>query len=173
MIYWSDYVISETYFQNENLITLYISCLKHFNDSCFSGVKDEDLYLTPGQPGPTVFISSSALSSNPPGPHLVPQKHCPHQGCEVIAHTFPRQDRPSLLFQPHCVRAKSLLSCRLFATLWTIAHQIPPARILEWVAIPDPGASSQLRDRTVSFMSPVLEDRFFTTSTTWETLSPH
>ena len=48
MIYWSDYVISETYFQNENLITLYISCLKHFNDSCFSGVKDEDLYLTPG-----------------------------------------------------------------------------------------------------------------------------
>ena len=45
---------------------------------------------------------------------------------------------------------KSLSRVRLFATLWTVAHQAPPsmgilqARILEWVAsspgdLPDPG----------------------------------
>ena len=39
----------------------------------------------------------------------------------------------------------------LFATLWTVAHQAPlsvgilQARILEWVALPSPGGSSQPR----------------------------
>ena len=43
---------------------------------------------------------------------------------------------------------------RLFATLWTVAHQAPLsmgillARILEWVAMPSSRGSSQPRDRT-------------------------
>ena len=42
---------------------------------------------------------------------------------------------------------------RLFATLWTVAHQAPLsmgillARILEWVAMPSSRGSSQLRDQ--------------------------
>ena len=50
--------------------------------------------------------------------------------------------------------AYSLSHVRLFATPWTVAHHaalsmlILQARILEWVACPPPGASSQPRDRT-------------------------
>ena len=47
------------------------------------------------------------------------------------------------------------LSCvRLFATLWTAAHQVPlsmgilQARMLKWVAMPSSWGSSQQRDRT-------------------------
>ena len=53
----------------------------------------------------------------------------------------------------------------LFATLWTVAHQIPlsreilQARILEWVAMPFSRGSSQTRDRAqFSHMA----GRFFT-----------
>ena len=51
-------------------------------------------------------------------------------------------------------RASSLSRVRLFATLWTIAHQAPlsmgilQARTLEWVAIPSSKGSSQPRDQT-------------------------
>ena len=44
-----------------------------------------------------------------------------------------------------------LLSCvRLFATPWTfhIVHEVLQARILEWVAFPFSGGSSQPRDWT-------------------------
>ena len=37
---------------------------------------------------------------------------------------------------------------RLFATLWTVAHQAPQARILEWVAISFSKGSSRFWDRT-------------------------
>ena len=46
---------------------------------------------------------------------------------------------------------------QLFAILWIVAHQASLSmgfsRILEWVAMPSPGASSQPRDWTVSLMS--------------------
>ena len=43
--------------------------------------------------------------------------------------------------------------CRLFATLWTVAHQAPlsmgisQARILQWAAMPSSRGSSQPRDQ--------------------------
>ena len=52
------------------------------------------------------------------------------------------------------VHAKSLSHVRLFATLWTIAHQAPlsmgilQARILEWVAMGSSRGSSLPRNRT-------------------------
>ena len=48
-------------------------------------------------------------------------------------------------------------------------HGILQARILEWVATPFSRGSSQPRDQTTSFMSPVLAGGFFTTSVTLET----
>ena len=56
-------------------------------------------------------------------------------------------------------------------TLWTVAcqvHGILQARILEWVAMPSSGGSSQPRDQTASLMSPASVGDFFTTSATWE-----
>ena len=67
----------------------------------------------------------------------------------------------------------SRFSCvQLFATLWTIVHQVPPlvhgilqARILEWVAT----FSSRGFSRTgIEPVSPALAGEFITTSTTWE-----
>ena len=48
---------------------------------------------------------------------------------------------------------KSLSHVRLFATPWTV-HGILQARILEWVAFPFSGGSSQPRDGT---QSPALQ----------------
>ena len=72
-----------------------------------------------------------------------------------------------------------MLSCYshvwLFATPWTVApqalwHWILQARILEWGAIPSSRGSSQPRDQThMSYVSPTLAGRFFTTSITWQT----
>ena len=45
---------------------------------------------------------------------------------------------------------------QLFVTPWTVAHQAPlpmgilQARILEWVAVPLSGGSSQARDQTLT-----------------------
>ena len=58
----------------------------------------------------------------------------------------------------------SCFSCvQLFATLWTIAHQIPlsvgilQVRILEWVAVPFSRGPSQAGDRTqVSFVFSIV-----------------
>ena len=41
------------------------------------------------------------------------------------------------------------------------------ARLLEWVAMPSSGRSSQPRNQTRSFKSPALAGGFFTTSATW------
>ena len=68
--------------------------------------------------------------------------------------------------------AKSLQSCRLFGTPWTVTHQAPLSLGFsrqEWVAVsfsrdlPDPGIK-------VFPMSPELLRGFFTTRTTWEAL---
>ena len=52
-------------------------------------------------------------------------------------------------------------------------HGILQARILEWVAISFSRRSSPPRDWTqVSYVAPALTGGFFTTSATWEVLSP-
>ena len=71
---------------------------------------------------------------------------------------------------------------QLFVTPWMIAYQgssvhgILQARILEWVAVPSSRGPSQLRNAThiysgmqlTSLVSSALENKFCTTSTTWE-----
>ena len=47
-------------------------------------------------------------------------------------------------------------------------HGILQARILEWVAIPSSGGSSNPGVEPMSLTSPALAGGFFTTSTTWE-----
>ena len=62
---------------------------------------------------------------------------------------------------------------RLCTALWTIAppgssvHGILQSRILEWVAIPSPGALPDLGIEPLSLMYPALARGFFTTSTIW------
>ena len=52
-------------------------------------------------------------------------------------------------------------------------HRILQARILEWVAIPSSkGDLSNQGIEPTSLMSPAQAGKFFTTSTTWETLRP-
>ena len=73
------------------------------------------------------------------------------------------------------LQAVSLSCVRLFATLWTVAHQAPLfmglSRREYWRRLPCPPAGD-LPDpgvEPVSFLSPALAGRFFTTSATWET----
>ena len=49
-------------------------------------------------------------------------------------------------------------------------HGILQARVLEWIAILPPGDLPNPGIEPMSLMSPALAGRFFTTSTTWETL---
>ena len=64
------------------------------------------------------------------------------------------------------IYGKSLESCQLSVTPWTVAHQAPlsmailQARILKWFAMPFSRGSSLPRD-------PALAGGFFPTSTTW------
>ena len=64
---------------------------------------------------------------------------------------------------------------QLFAIPWSVACQAPlsmgffQARILEWIAISFSRGSSWPRDWTLTY--PALAGRFFTTSTTWESLT--
>ena len=75
-----------------------------------------------------------------------------------------------------CVCAKLLQSCLTLCD--PMDYSLPgfsvlgilQARILEWVAMPCSRGSSQPRDGTCVSLSPALSGRFFTTSTTWETL---
>ena len=55
----------------------------------------------------------------------------------------------------------NLMDCSLSGSS---VHGILQARILEWVAISNPGI------KPVSLMSPALAGGFFTTSATWEAL---
>ena len=65
---------------------------------------------------------------------------------------------------------------RLFATLWTIACQAPPSmgfsRHEYWSGLPcpPPGDLPGPVIELTFLMSPALAGRFFTTSTTWESL---
>ena len=52
-------------------------------------------------------------------------------------------------------------------------HGILQARILEWVVMPPPGDLPDPEIEHASLSSPALAGEFFTTSTTWETLSAH
>ena len=66
----------------------------------------------------------------------------------------------------------------LFATLWTVAHQVPLSmgfprqETQERVVMFSPRGSSQPGDRTYVSSSPVLAGRFFITSATWGALTP-
>ena len=65
---------------------------------------------------------------------------------------------------------------RLFATLWTIAHQAPLSmgfsRQEYWSGLPcpPPGSLPNPGMEPRSFLSPALAGRLFTTSATWEAL---
>ena len=80
-----------------------------------------------------------------------------------------------------CVCVLSHFSCvRLLVTLWTVACQAPlsrgffQARIPEWMAVPLSRGSSRPRDQThISYVSPALAGRFFTTSAPWEACTPY
>ena len=78
-----------------------------------------------------------------------------------------------------CVHAKSLQLCPpLFYSMdcslpGSSVHGILQARILEWVAISFPIASSQPRIEPESLASLPFAGRFFTTRATWEALCMH
>ena len=69
------------------------------------------------------------------------------------------------------MHAQSVSRFRLFATPWTIAHQVPLSmgfsRQEYWYRLPcsPPGA---LPDLGIEPMSPALAGGFFTSSTTWK-----
>ena len=71
----------------------------------------------------------------------------------------------------HCA---VLSHVQLFATPWTVAHQAPLSmgfsRQEYWSGLlcPLPGDLPDPGIEPMSFMSPALAGRFFTTSTTWE-----
>ena len=58
-----------------------------------------------------------------------------------------------------CIRVYVLSGVQLFVTLWTVAHEILQARILEWVAITFFIGSSQPR---VRILVSHIADGFFT-----------
>ena len=70
--------------------------------------------------------------------------------------------------------AKLLQLCRLFATLWTVALQVPVSMGFSkqeyWSGLPfpPPGDLPDPGIEPMSLTSPALEGRFFTTSATWE-----
>ena len=74
-----------------------------------------------------------------------------------------------------------VLSCfslvRLCASLWTVAHQVPPSmefsRQEYWSGLPCPPPRDlpDPRIKPVSLTSPALAGRFFTNSATWKTPS--
>ena len=74
-----------------------------------------------------------------------------------------------------CARVHVLSRVRLFATLWTGAHQAPLSmefsRQEYWSGLLFPSPEDLLDPRTepMSLVSAALADRFFATSTTWGT----
>ena len=76
-----------------------------------------------------------------------------------------------------CVCTLSHFSCvPLFVTLWTVAHQAPVStgfsRQEYWSRLPCPPPEDIPCPglEPASLTPPALEDRFFTTTITWETL---
>ena len=70
------------------------------------------------------------------------------------------------------VHVKSLQSYQLFATLWTVAHQVPLSMGFStheyWSELSCP-PQGNLPNPGIEPMSPALAGRFFTTSAAWET----
>ena len=70
--------------------------------------------------------------------------------------------------------AKSLQSCLIFATLWTVACQTPVSMGFSWqeywsgFPCPPSGDLPNPETKTMSLMSPALAGGFFTASATWE-----
>ena len=81
-----------------------------------------------------------------------------------IAHCVHRQI--SIEIYLHACTLSHFSHVWLFLTLWTVAHQAPLSlgfsRQEHWGGLPCPGIEP------VSFMSPALAGRFFTTSASWE-----
>ena len=82
-------------------------------------------------------------------------------GCPAM---YPRAGSDLILYLYHlfvsCTHAKLFPLCRLFVTLWTVAHQAPlsmgifQARILGWGAMPSSRESFRFRDQTcISYVS--------------------
>ena len=74
-----------------------------------------------------------------------------------------------------CACTLSCFSCvQLVVTPWTVARQAPLSmefsRQEYWngLPFPSPGDLPDLGIKPISFISPALAGRFFTTSTTWE-----
>ena len=73
-----------------------------------------------------------------------------------------------------CVCVSRFSHVRLFATLWTVAHQAPLSmgffRQEYWSGLPclPPGDLPDLGIKLMPLMSPALAGGFFTTCTTWE-----
>ena len=66
---------------------------------------------------------------------------------------------------------------RLFATLWTVAHQLLgprdyPGKNIEWVPFPSPRVLPSSGIEPISLKSPALANEFFTISATWEAWAP-
>ena len=79
-----------------------------------------------------------------------------------------------------CVCAKSLQSCPTLcdpvncSLPGSSVQGIFQARIPEWMAVPLSRGSSRPRDQThISYVSPALAGRFFTTSAPWEACTPY
>ena len=87
-----------------------------------------------------------------------------------VAFTSTREARPTTVYIRHA-------HARLFATPWTIARRAPLSmgfsRQEYWSMLPcpPPGDLPDPGTEPVSFMSPAMASRFFTTSATWE--APH
>ena len=70
-----------------------------------------------------------------------------------------------------CVCMCVLSRVRLFAALWTVAHSVPLSMEFPWqeygdaLPLPTPGDFHDSQIKPVSFASPVLAGRFFTSST--------
>ena len=75
-----------------------------------------------------------------------------------------------------CCMPNHFSHVQFFVILWTVAHQAPLSVGLSrqeyWsgLSYPPPGDLPHPGFEPVSFMCPALADRFFTTSTTWESL---
>ena len=83
-----------------------------------------------------------------------PPRHTPHPHPHQLQRAPPSLPSPSPEVFSYRYVCQSLSRVSLCATPWTVAHQAPlssgifQARILEWVAIPFSGGSSQPKDQT-------------------------
>ena len=84
-----------------------------------------------------------------------------------------------MTFHSLTLTLKSLSHVRLFATLWTVAHQAPQSmeffRQEYWSGLPFPSPEDLLNPgiKPASLTSPALAGGFFTSSTTWVKIQCH